>query len=1491
MKTFPIAVSIFLDGILWKGAFLASIFLISPTLTRADLIDPAPQAEQTLNWKMGDMRADPLLDVVYILNITDNRIVALDTNTGAATASVSVPGAVESGKIAFSIDGGTVYVSTPKANSLHSFSAGTLTPVNSVSLDYSIRDFIIGSDGFIYAGNVISGFDELVKIDVSTGSTVDVSTTSRTLSSGLVIRNSTGSRFFFMAESGSGSVEEFSVNPDPGGMPNFVASYSTGVSNARDLTFDESSNFLYGTGGGTYGIRAYNINTSTSTYWPYDSPYGTAVAQISGNPDVFGASGDGRIRRFEKSSAFTLHDYAFEGGGLPSGDLIHGNLEVTPNGHVVYGKESGYSSDAVHHVGLIGHGTLSLPDSVSLPDPRAHKEVTTSWEIGDTLGDPDRNVVYIVDEDNARLIAFDTVTGQATADVSAINSPVGGKLGLSPDGGILFFTTPATARIHRFDAANGLAYLGSADLTFPAYSFVIGSDGYFYATKGGDLQKVNATTGAIEGEILNPDFYGSPLIRRNSDGSRLFVMELGLSGGSHAVDEFAIAPGDVPSHIGTAFSGGSNDRDLTIDDTRNTMYRTGGGIYGVSVWRGDSGISNYWPFDSPYGAAVAQNPTSSSVFGASASEHIREFDKDSGKVIRTFDHEDYNSGFLSGTVLTDGLEVAMNDVVVYGKSNSSSGPYYLGVIGLDDFSFPRSGPTRPMNVSATDGTIPDKVEVTWDSVMGATSYEIYRENDDYRPSSSDTPIAIVTTTLWEDLTASNTQIHRYWIKAVNAFGESTFSDKEYGSRVAPPAPGSPSEIFASDGTDPDQVVITWSAVDQATSYQVYRNTTSVSGSATQLASGITDRFWTDSSATVDVGYFYWIRAVNEGGVSSLSPFNSGYKGMPPPTTLPEVPMGISATQGTRSIEVSVSWNASDRAETYRVYRSLSNSSGTSVEVANSLAGTNWVDTSVLPWTTYYYWVMASNEDGDSDLSGVASGFAKGLPRVPTSVTASDAAYSDRIEVSWTGVPEATSYKVYRNSVADENSAAEVATEVTASTWSDTNAVFGNDYYYWVKSVNEEGDSEFSASDVGSLLNPLAPPTGVTATDGSFDDRIDVSWGVGSHATSYKVFRNTVANTTGAQVVASGLVDRSWSDTNVTPGTTYYYWIKSTNVGGDSVFSGLNSGYARLDPIAPTGLAATVGTLLDRIRISWVASSSADEYRVYRADQPGGPFVLQGSVTDPATAYLDFQPAVGITYYYHVRAWTSLGGLSEPGSVASGHRGIANPGSVVASDGLFQGEVKLSWDLVPGASEYRIFRGTSSDGSDAVLVGNSSSGEFTDATGTSGEEYHYFVKSATGDAVSGLSTGDTGMATVGLPFRPDGLIGKSAGRKVGNDAYFPTLQQVQLVSKRTKTLSWYIDFQNDGETTDEVSKTLTKGNRFFKVKLISFEQGNVTALAYSGRLGSTLSSEASTSYKLSCKPSRSTRGKVKKKTFSMVGRSGNDDQMRDLLRAKAVTSKK
>lgn len=1466
---------------------LLALAVTSPL--RSELVDPAPVAEQKLNWKMGDMKADPLRNLVYILNNTDNRLLALDTNTGKTVRSVPVPEAVESGKIGFSVDGGIVYVSTPYANGLHSYTAGDLSYLASVSLDHSIHEFVIGSDGCLYAPGYSTGTNQLLKVEVSTGSTLGVLNTLREINYGVAVRDSAGNRLFFMQEGYSGDVEEFAVNP--GGLPVFTATRSMGVSNARDMTFDEASNTLYATGGGISGINRYNITTMVSTFWPYGSNYGSSVAQISGNSDVFGASGSGRIRRFRKSTGLTLHDYAYSGGSLVSGDLITGNLEVTPNGRVVFGKEASIG-DGDHYIGLIGNASISLPDSVSIPDPRAHKEVLTTWDIGDTLGDPSRNLVYIVDVTNAKLIAFNTVTGQASADVSIPASPANGKLGLSPDGTVLFFTTPATAQLHRFNATNTLSYLGATALPFAASHFAIGSDGRLYSTKSGDLQKVNVSTGATEGQITNPDFYGTPLIRRNGDGSRLFVMELGLSGGTHSVDEFAIVDGAVPAHVGTAYDDGmASDVDLSFDDSRDTFYRASGGKYGISVWRNGNGIENYWPFDSPYGRGVAQIPGAPTVFGASGTEHIREFDKDSARVVRTFDHSDAYGGFLPGDILPNSIEVAVNNVAVYGKSNYSSGTFCLGVIGLENFSFPRSAPTRPTNVSATDGTFPNLVSITWSSVTGATSYEVYRRNDDTKPFPSDLPVATVGTTSWSDPSASASVIHRYWIKAVNAYGKSTFSDKDYGSRIVPAAPAAPVSVFAGDGTDSERVVVSWSPVSQATGYQVFRSTASSPASATRVADAIPSPFWADTSAALGVDYYYWVKAVNAGGTSGFSSFNIGFLGDPPPSTLPTVPGGVSATQGSLSNGIQVSWDASLRAKTYRVFRGSSDVFSTSVEVVNGVTGTSWLDPEVTPWVTYFYWVEARNDDGGSGIGNSASGFAKGIPGTPMSVTASDGTSTSWIRVAWNPVAGAETYRVYRNTSAVESTSVEVASDIAGSSWNDTNATFGIHYYYWVKAENGEGAGNLSAPDVGYLQNPITPPTTVAATDGIYGDRVEVSWNAGTYADSYRVFRGTTNNPALAQELASGLVNRFWSDTGVIPGVSYHYWIRSTNGSGDSSFGGSDIGYAKVVPVVPTGLAATDGSLLDRVRLTWVPSASANEYHIYRALAPNGPYGFQGSFSSGVTSFSDFQAISGQVYYYYVRSWSTMGGLSDPSVAESGYRGIGRPGSVVASDGLFQGEVRLEWTLVTGATHYEIFRGISPDGSDAIQVGDSVTGSFVDTEAVGGEGYHYFVKAIAGAASSALSDGDAGLATSGLPFRPDGLIGIGSRATIGGNAYFPTPQQVQSVSKRSQTVFWSFNFENDGETTDEITTTITKGNRYFDLNVISPEGYNVTSLAYLGRLTSSLPSREVESFRLECKPTRSTRGKVKQMRFAITGQSGRDDQLWDVLHATVVTSKK
>lgn len=232
-----------------------------------------------------------------------------------------------------------------------------------------------------------------------------------------------------------------------------------------------------------------------------------------------------------------------------------------------------------------------------------------------------------------------------------------------------------------------------------------------------------------------------------------------------------------------------------------------------------------------------------------------------------------------------------------------------------------------------------------------------------------------------------------------------------------------------------------------------------------------------------------------------------------------------------------------------------------------------------------------------------------------------------------------------------------------------------------------------------------------------------------------------------------------------------------------------------------------------------------------------------------------------------------------------------PTNVMATDGLHQGEVRITWDASNGATEYEIHRGAAEDGNDAVLVGLTGETEFTDASGNAGEGYFYFIKAKAGSVTSDISSGEAGHGTVAPPFQPDGLIGKKTTSLKGNNVYNSgAAQEVKQTSKRLKTLKWHFEIQNDGETADRLTCRLTRKNNYFKVKLKTAAGANVTAAANSGLLNGDLEGGETARYKLEVKPTRKAKDKAKKRTFKFSIASGSDGSKQDGVRAKAKTKK-
>jgi len=84
------------------------------------------------------------------------------------------------------------------------------------------------------------------------------------------------------------------------------------------------------------------------------------------------------------------------------------------------------------------------------------------------------------------------------------------------------------------------------------------------------------------------------------------------------------------------------------------------------------------------------------------------------------------------------------------------------------------------------------------------------------------------------------------------------------------------------------------------------------------------------------------------------------------------------------------------------------------------------------------------------------------------------------------------------------------------------------------------------------------PTGVNATDGTYSDKVRVTWAASHGATYYKVFRATSSGGTYSQIgTPSGT---SFDDTTATPGTTYWYKVRGCVSVGCGGYSNYNSGW-------------------------------------------------------------------------------------------------------------------------------------------------------------------------------------------------------------------------------------------------------------------------------------------------------------------------------------------
>lgn len=175
---------------------------------------------------------------------------------------------------------------------------------------------------------------------------------------------------------------------------------------------------------------------------------------------------------------------------------------------------------------------------------------------------------------------------------------------------------------------------------------------------------------------------------------------------------------------------------------------------------------------------------------------------------------------------------------------------------------------------------------------------------------------------------------------------------------------------------------------------------------------------------------------------------------------------------------------------------------------------------------------------------------------------------------------------------------------------------------------------------------LQPPTGVSASNGTYTDGIHLSWAAVAGANVYEVYRYTSNDSTkAAQVNTSDVTATNFDDTTASPGVSYYYWIAAKNASGMSALSA---------PVS--GVRAAAGPANDNFanRITLTGTSlTGNGSNVGATKESGDPSKLAGNTGGKSVWWTWTAPSSGkVTLDTHGSNFDTLLGVYTGSSLAS-----------------------------------------------------------------------------------------------------------------------------------------------------------------------------------------------------------------------------------------------
>lgn len=619
------------------------------------------------------------------------------------------------------------------------------------------------------------------------------------------------------------------------------------------------------------------------------------------------------------------------------------------------------------------------------------------------------------------------------------------------------------------------------------------------------------------------------------------------------------------------------------------------------------------------------------------------------------------------------------------------------------------------------------IKVTWKKVDGASGYYVYRKADGEKHFKQIAEVNGNKTFTSTDLSATTGVKYQYTVRAYRNRNGKPYAGLYDSKGVTATACTKAPTIKSGVSTVSDKLKLTWSKVNGATGYNVYRKLENDKNyKLIKTINGNGNVEFTDSGLKCGVKYYYRVngfRIVDSKNYEGLG--SKDYLGLTTPAQ-PALKSAKSLGYNTISIE----WTKVEGATGYDIYRKTTGTYS-KIGTVDKQSTVTFKDEKAVTGVRYQYTVRACyNKDGIKRVSTYENYIhGTAYPSNPNLTSVTSVEYN-AIELKWDKVDGANGYKIYRKLPSDKNYKELITLYEQTDKYTDQTVTCGTTYQYIIKSFRYENGKTYTSGNNSAGSCKAVPPVVKVKVASTGYNSLNVSWEKVNGATGYRIYfkKDNAKNWTTLATFENGSLT-SCEHRKLTTGVNYTYTVRAYYKDGNkTIWGGFNQTGVTKKPVtsAPKLVSVTSSTATN-VTVKWETVSGANGYKVMRKADGSKTWSTIGTTNSKKLSYTDKKVSCGVKYHYTVRAYRNVSKKPVLGSYNSNGLEIMTipDRPVVSVSSANYNKLNVSWSRSNGATGYKVYRkvvnGT------YKLIRNISGGAtgFTD-TVECGTEYYYYV---------------------------------------------------------------------------------------------------------------------------------------------------------------------